>query len=137
MSLPAGIRWEKRTSALGKAYEVGTLANDPISARTQNRAPPSYTKEDFGMSVVWPVSENKWVDASSDVKSTAGISQYKLHSSGSPFFDYVLEFSNTEAYRYYFSDKTGDRYEVNAYNNKDQFVRFNSKKPTILFISGS
>ena len=67
----------------------------------------------------------------------ASISRYKLHTSSSPFFDYVLEFSNEENYNYRFFDKTGDSYAVDTYDQDNHYVQFSSKSTTIAFITGS
>ncbi|CAB5362292.1 unnamed protein product [Rhizophagus irregularis] len=92
-------------------------------------------KQDFGICVDWKVQENNsWVDTTADVKKTAGILQYKLFGNGGK---YRLEFTNTVTYNYYFSDETGDRYQVNTYLTGNHYVEYSSSKPNIVFISGS
>lgn len=94
-------------------------------------------KNAFGIVVNWPVGNKDWKDTSADVQATTGITRYRVSTSSSPFFDYFIEFSNSENYKYRFYDQTGDSYEVNTGRNGDHVVRFDSGKPTVLFITGS
>ncbi|PPU73626.1 hypothetical protein XcuCFBP2542_16380 [Xanthomonas cucurbitae] len=94
-------------------------------------------KRDFGIDVNWPLTDNAWTDTNQDVKSTAAISRYALGPNGGGTWAYILHFSNTEHYNYYFSDKTGDGYQVNTFRNGDHYVRYNSSDPAITFIKGS
>lgn len=52
------------------------------------------------------------------------------------FYRYKLYFTNTKHYSYKFFDETGDSYSVNTYRAGDHFVRFDSDKPKIVYISG-
>lgn len=54
------------------------------------------------------ITDSDWKDPGSGVRSTAAISLYSLHSSKSPTYDHILEFTNNET-NYYFYDQTGDR----------------------------
>ena len=94
-------------------------------------------KKDFGIVVDWPLGSNEWKETTPEVRSLAGISRYKFHSSSHPLYDYVLEITNTENYNYFFYDKTGDYYKINTYSNNDHLVRFSSHSSTISFITGS
>ncbi len=94
-------------------------------------------KKDFGIGVVWNVEGSSWINTSPQVRDKVAIKRYALGDDSNSIYRYILYFENTEHYSYYFSDETGDRYNVNTYRNGTHTLRFNSDAPSILFISGS
>ncbi|KAL8861617.1 MAG: hypothetical protein Q9178_002142 [Gyalolechia marmorata] len=130
------IFWEKATSKKGMVFEIGKKKSGDDKSKNCDVVVTT-TKEDFGLDVNWPLGNSDWKGSSTDVQSTAAITRYALHSSSFPRFDFVLEFTNTVNYNYHFYDQTGDSYQVNTYDEGNHYVRFNSAKPTILFVTGS
>ena len=88
------------------------------------------------MQVRWPVAD-KWVDLPREQEKLSGIDRYKLEKQSGSVYDYRLSFVNNQTYDYHFYDETGDSYRVNTYSVGEHYVRYNSKKPTILFVTGS
>ena len=127
----SAIKWTKATSKLGKPFEIGVLESPPNTNNTTLHK----RKEKFGMQVNWPVGDDTWVPLNVFIQSIAGLTQYKLHSNGG-VYSYILWFTNTEHYDYFFVDQTEDSYEVNTYRNGDHYVRYNSEDPTIQAIWG-
>ncbi|KAK4504830.1 hypothetical protein PRZ48_002792 [Zasmidium cellare] len=124
------IHWEQSNSLNGHAFEIGYISDSP---------PSTLSKTNFGIAVDWPVSSSHdWHSVTDDVKARAAITQYALYQQdeGSKY-KYILYFTNYEHYDYYFYDETGDRYEVNTYRNGDHYVRFNSERPKIAYVTGS
>jgi hypothetical protein len=136
------IIWKEFTSAKGKTFEVGYLSEAEASGRGEPGGQAG--KEDFGIACNWPVGPDTWITNSSEFLATTGISRYKLHSNTAMAgngdvggYAYRLEFSNEQTYNYLFFDEEGDSYRCNTFSKSDHFVRYNSKKPTIAYISGS
>ena len=146
--LPAGIEWTKVKSANGQEFEVGRLPGKSATSTTVTPSPgvqasgflsSASADQNFGITVNWPVDTDSsdWVDTSDEVKKKAAITRYALYPIQNPvFYTYILCFTNTKNYDYFFSDETGDSYEVNTYESGDHSVRFNSSKPTIVYIRG-
>ena len=142
------IQWHQMTSSKGFPYEIGRIKTDRNdqpenpsdtlveSALSAMKIAPT-SKEDFGIAVNWPVGSKEWKDPGQEVKGKAGISRFAIHDSSHPLFDYVVEFTNTENYNFFFYDETGDHYQVNTHKGGDHLVRYNSQKPTVKFITGS
>src|SRR4051794_7196849 len=134
------IIWEEFTSAKGKKYEVGHLA-EPGNANG-GRPGQEVKKTDFGIACNWPVGDNSWITTDADFHTTSAISRYKLHSNDAAAredvggYAYRLEFSNEEHYDYHFYDQEGDSYRCNTFSNTDHFVRYNSDRPTIAYVTG-
>ena len=91
----------------------------------------------FGTCVVWTLGDDSWKSTSSDFQATTGLSRWSLHHSSHPLYDFVLEFTNTQPYNYYFYDQEGDSYQVNTYKMTDHLVRYNSNKPNLAFAKGT
>lgn len=129
----SNIDWKTFTTEKGHKFEVGFPTGAVQQEQTQDAA---LTKTDFGISVIWPVGDSSWKNTDSNTRTTAAITRYTLYQYDG-FYKYMLYFTNTEHYDYYFYDETGDRYEVNTYRNGDHYVRYDSNKPEIIYIKGS
>ncbi|KIM35554.1 hypothetical protein M413DRAFT_449695 [Hebeloma cylindrosporum] len=137
------IQWIEAKSRNGAAYKTGTIPTKGVdqvkggaAGRGLKAEKPS--KEDFGVDVNWPV-DGKWYQTSSDFKSLTGITNYMVSKNDSfiAIFDYVISFKTDESYDYHFEDETGDRYECNVYlTSTTHYISYNSKKPTIINITG-
>ncbi|KAL8960799.1 MAG: hypothetical protein Q9183_005404, partial [Haloplaca sp. 2 TL-2023] len=125
----SAVHWAPATSKNGVSYEIGVMDSD--------HAPHSSGMEDFGTCVDWPLGNSDWKSTSDELMAKTAITRYALHHSRHPLYDFVLEFTNTENYNYYFYDTTGDSYQVNTGSKGDHLVRFNSKQSTIRFVTGS
>ena len=126
--------WQKAISKNGVPYEIGRkITNDTL---TEKDGAKGLEKSQFGLQVNWPVANKDWKDGNAEVKQLAAISRYRVSNSSAPFFDYFIEITNTETYNYTFYDQSGDHYDVNTLDRSDHVVRYNSPKPTILFVTG-
>ncbi|KAH9953271.1 hypothetical protein BC827DRAFT_1273622 [Russula dissimulans] len=128
-----GIEWTKATSKNGVPYEVGiqkSKVKDHREDFTQAADPF------FHINVRWPVriGDDKW-------KWTVGelnrdwISRYKVHDNQpSTIYDYRLDITSktSRAVAYFFTDESDDYYTIKALYAGDHYVRYNSKKPTIV-----
>jgi|GEM_PF-4730510 len=127
------ICWKEFESKNGKKYQVGCLEKGNLKEQISVN---ELAKADFGIAVNWPIT-NGWMQATNNVANIASITRYNLSPNPNSYYAYILYFTNTQHYDYYFHDETGDSYEVNTYVNSDHYVRYNSDKPTISYISGS
>ena len=135
------IHWEEATSKKGKPYRV-----DKENASDTEKGKPKpglMDKHDFTIRVNWPVTTSgDWVATSPEVQQIAAITRYKLLRNPpqdpppAVSYEYTLWFTNTEHYRYFFTDKTGDHYENNTYINRDHFIDYDSTDATIVSITG-
>ncbi|KAH6640219.1 hypothetical protein F5144DRAFT_559679 [Chaetomium tenue] len=162
-----GMVWKQLKTKNGRDYHVGWRYSDAEAARAlmaedgrpspvlQNtddddhdvtgaaraanaREKVDCTKKGF-VCVNWPVGDDKWIDASQAVKDI-GCSRYKLYFNGHPNnYDYTLEFTNTTGWDFCFVDEDdpNDCYHVGTFWNCDHWVKYNSKKPTILAVRQS
>ncbi|GJE85920.1 hypothetical protein PsYK624_020000 [Phanerochaete sordida] len=126
-----GIRWMRATSRKGIEYEIGV----PVKAANDVGEPHSHGP-DFGMTVLWSVA-NTWIDLPRDQMVKSGIERYNLSTQSGSFYDYRLTFANNQTYDFHFWDETGDSYRVNTFSIGEHYVRFNSDKPTIVYVTGS
>ncbi|WP_046757079.1 hypothetical protein [Kordia jejudonensis] len=138
----SAITWKVHTSEKGEKYEVGYLSEEEFSISNSINSSvkvPSNghsSKEDFGVTVNWPVADSKWKNTVSHVKDRASITHYALYVHEG-FRKHKLWFKSTKHYKYTFYDETGDGYVVNTFRNGKHYVRFNSKRPRIVYITGS
>ncbi|MBO7789006.1 hypothetical protein J6363_31120 [Burkholderia pseudomallei] len=128
------IEWKEFFSSNGRKYEVGYLRHEE-NYEHKNTDSDINKKEDFGISVNWPVGDGSWKETDPEVQRRAAITRYSLYIYDG-FYRYKLYFTNTKHYSYKFFDETGDSYSVNTYRAGDHFVRFDSGKPKIVYISG-
>jgi hypothetical protein len=126
------IEWEVCTSEKGKKFRVGFLKGSDTHAGEQADS----GKQDFGISVVWPVLSNHWNYQPSSVSNISAITRYALYRNSGDIYEYRIEFTNTEHYDYHFYDETGDSYRCNTFRNGDHFIDYDSDKPAILYIRG-
>ncbi|KAF8890167.1 hypothetical protein BD779DRAFT_1438826, partial [Infundibulicybe gibba] len=88
-----------------------------------------------GIFVHWPVGNATWKPSGPGVEAATGVSRYKLvRTPGSPW-DYRLDFTNVWGWFFVFADESGDDYQVNALVKGDHYVRYNSDKPTIVYVA--
>lgn len=119
-----------------KKYRIGTKdKNDFLEEDTQAKK-PAENRDPFDKYVTWPVGNNDW-KSTSDIQATIGISRYYLtRNPGGYLYDFLLVFTNTENYNFYFCDNEIDCYQCNCYRKKDHYVEYNSKRPDIQRVTG-
>ncbi|KAF7323608.1 hypothetical protein MKEN_00581300 [Mycena kentingensis (nom. inval.)] len=126
---------ETAVSAKGREFTVTRPVPEDVASIMADG------KEDFGIGVNWPAeTAHQWHDTAQVVKDVAAITQYILTKTGpDKDGDYTCEltFTNTKHYKYYFYDQTGDSYLCNTFTNGTHKVGYYSKKPDIIFITGS
>ena len=127
------IEWKEFTSKDGKKFEVGFPKGE---ASDEAAFAPAPTKSNFGICLNWIVGDCGWKQTAGNVQATASITSYAL-CPNTGAWKYILYFVNTQHYNYYFYDQTGDYYQVNTFRNGSHYVRYNSDKPTIVFVTGS
>jgi hypothetical protein len=133
MELPDGIVWETAVSKNGNEYRVGTLPG----GNDMKEEASARSKKAFAIAVNWPVGDKSWKTTSPDVQTTAAITHYRLFWKGNDISPYILWFTNTEHYHYYFIDETGDEYGNNTFRNGNHYIEYSSVKPNIICIKGS
>ncbi|KAF9262701.1 hypothetical protein L218DRAFT_960182, partial [Marasmius fiardii PR-910] len=106
----------------------------PATATIQLKA-AAVNPEDHGwIPVNWKVGDAKWADADQATKDE-GVSRYQLYYNGHPnVYDYTLEFTNTKGWSFHFLDDTKDCYSCDTALNRDHYIKYNSKEPTIKFV---
>ena len=139
MALSSDIVWKKFTSLKGKEFEIGTSPEadtNNVEVEATNVGVVRASGSSFGVDVNWPVASNEWKDTTQEVREKAKIPRYNLYKAGG-IYDYRLEFINEDTYHYHFHDEEGDSYSVNTWTTGSHFVRYNSTKPTILYVDGN
>jgi hypothetical protein len=133
------MTWTNATSKFGKPFRIGTLQTDQAVEKRQVSP-----KNPFTISVNWGVTPGAFqsISTSPDVQSIAAIDQYYLNDiragGGIPAAtQFLLWFHNTQTYDYYFTDQSGDVYEINTYIRGDHTLNYDSTYPIITTISGS
>lgn len=128
---------EEASSGNGEKYEIGHeevgIDENAVEGLPGAKAP-------FDVSVSWKVGPaGEWVEVSAEIAKITGIRRYCLCKQDDPsaHFQYILYIENTENYHYYFYDQTNDYYGLNTFRNGQHYVRYNSKQPTIVRITGS
>ncbi|PUU78396.1 hypothetical protein B9Z19DRAFT_1126820 [Tuber borchii] len=131
----SSIEWKKATSQNGASFSVGREKTESVTEDKTEVAAMSL--KGFGIVVNWPVGDSSWKDTTDEVKEVAGITRYRLWAPESFPSIYEFGFTNTINYNFSFTDETGDSYGVNTWTTGDHSVKYNSEKPTIVFISGT
>ncbi|KAG6833974.1 hypothetical protein H0H93_012844 [Arthromyces matolae] len=142
--------WTKVTSLKGNEYEVGTpkakessFADDLASVVSTSNLkdggilrPAHGEREEFNISVNWPVGTKDWKTTSTTVYDVAGISKYALYENDGwlNVFKYILYFKNNVNYEFMFRDEENDEYQVSTLVHGEHYVKYNSKKPNIVHI---
>ncbi|KAF8310130.1 hypothetical protein DL93DRAFT_1678972 [Clavulina sp. PMI_390] len=129
----------KKQSGRGFPYEVSFTEvlegkEEPASA-AKSAAANAMGPETIDIPVDWEVTGDKWVsvDPSDDIYEY--ISSYSLHIAHlNPWFDWKLEFYNSQNKRFQFFDRTGDFYEVACGRRGRHDVKYNSDLPQIEFV---
>ncbi|TFY64822.1 hypothetical protein EVG20_g5824 [Dentipellis fragilis] len=145
---PAGVQWVKATSLNGVNFEIGTTNEDAVSelASVEGRKTFRYSVEESGTlylcNIPTPTILSNAAQMAREAPSASlsiGLQTLTTITTGShngTQWKYILNFTNTYKFDYYFYDETGDNYHVNTYRRGDHYVRFNSDKPKIIFIRG-
>ncbi|KAF6764323.1 hypothetical protein DFP72DRAFT_420320 [Ephemerocybe angulata] len=146
------IIWKEATSANGNTFFVGTLKSEnldsssipsdsdsPIAnATTTALVADSFSKKEQSkteVTVNWPVGDSKWKQPGQEVFDKCFISKYCLTQPAWPriVYDYILYINANKTRLYYFTDETGDTYQLEVVlNQTNHYVKYNSKKPTIV-----
>ncbi|KAK6543025.1 hypothetical protein TWF694_006955 [Orbilia ellipsospora] len=140
-----GIAWKKLKSKYGKDFEYGCKLADLRYPNTNIQTNHDEMRVQSGstndlirlpwIDVNWPVNENdRWERTSPEVASR-GIMGYSLYFNGHPnVYDYTLDFRNTKGWAFHFKDETGDIYRVATWRNGIHYLKYNSRKPTIIML---
>lgn len=139
------FEWKTLKSKNGASFKVGrpksdggvTGGNIKAAAAAVGILRPA--KNNFGISVNWPVEYNAWKSPTDDQTKVSAITGYCLETTGTLLepYKYILHFINTEHYDYKFTDESNDVYEVDTWSNGNHYVQYNSDQPTIIYVSGS
>jgi len=136
------IQWRTAQSKNRVSFEIGVeKAEDAIdeagvlAVDAKSETPQTASKDHFGIQVHWQVSNAKWNYTQGNFKTTTAIMRYSLYEYSGPKYSYLSAFTNTEHYHYHLEDETGDRYSVHTFRNGRHYLRYNSAKPAILFIT--
>lgn len=141
------VVWTKATTKNGQSYAVGVgKASTDIKSELQAGLsefggpvlkPAHGEPEAFSIGVNWPVAD-AFVATSTEVYDVAGISKYELKKNAWwNYYDYCLWIDNNVNYTYSFQDETGDVYKLTTLIHGEHYVQYDSKKPTIIKVSGS
>ncbi|TFK21567.1 hypothetical protein FA15DRAFT_707091 [Coprinopsis marcescibilis] len=155
-ALPEGIELVKEAvTAGGTPYRIGFRASEPPSdAPTDPTTPESdehtpdtnlvkaatwnkdrAANEGYGIAVDWPVTSD-WVATTPEVYKVTSITRYNLKYDPKAFaYNYTLEITNKGSYAFEIYDETGDMYGLGALQPGTHWLWFNSKQPTIKFIT--
>ncbi|KAG6823580.1 hypothetical protein H0H92_009731 [Tricholoma furcatifolium] len=147
------IQWTQATSRNGVSFEFGlckseeTAKGDEATGEQGDpEAQPAMAEHLYANTaptpricqVHWPVNWAREWQPATGAEST-GILQYQLHYDGRTFkfYDYRLTFIITSGsyLQFKFEDKEGDTYTVMVWELGMHFVRFNSKKLTIVKVT--
>lgn len=138
-----GFVWETRTSKNGKEFRVGYRETDP---ETENKSAEENGDAEKNASrphakVSWEPVKNstKWIVQTNNFTIDTGITRYNLDNRTSIIdnilFRYRLRITNLRNYNYFFTDESGDVYNINTFIVGDHQVQYNSDDPTIKLIS--
>ena len=122
---------QEAISRNGNPYRVDK--QEPIDIEKKEDNQGVMEKHDFSIDVNWPPTKDL-VDTTEKVKRIAAITRYKLLHAGPGV--YKLWFTNAEHYDYYFTDKTNDHYRNDTYLNRDHYIDYGSRDPTIVKFTG-
>ncbi|THH26550.1 hypothetical protein EUX98_g7639 [Antrodiella citrinella] len=136
MNVRDDLVWETAVSMKGVEFKIGSAgdanaANEPAREKAKKPFDIKGRRE--------PTGEPEWRRTPDDIKNKAAISQYLLvdHMNDFLIYRYTLVFESSEHYNYYLYDESGDHYQVNTFLNGKHSVSFNSRKPTIVRVTGS
>lgn len=126
------IVWKRKISKNGKEYRVGYLKDEEKFDTNEK-----LDADSFDADVDWPVSDkDKWKVQKSSFLNKTAISRYKLENR-TFIYSYQLNITCQEHYDYYFTDASGDIYNIDAFANGNHYVNYNSDEPTIKHIKGT
>ncbi|KAF6764322.1 hypothetical protein DFP72DRAFT_420316 [Ephemerocybe angulata] len=143
------IVWREAVSAKGETFQIGSRApagsNDvELAARAQGIADggptasfSSDSTDSNVWSVGWPVGDGNWKWPGKKIFDELDIARYchKKNPGKLNVYDYILYVNTNATRQYYFRDESGDSYGLWCYVETDHYVRFNSKRPTIVQIT--
>lgn len=93
-------------------------------------------KECFGVRVLWPKRTRSWNDTVGEVARSTGITRYALYVDSGSVWEYRLDVTTAGRGSYKFYDESGNIYDLQAHRDGDHHIRFNSKQPTIIYVTG-
>lgn len=101
-------------------------------------SPNTPRTDNFEIEVNWQVSDD-WINLSDEQRNLTGIIKYQLsRNTGIKLYDYTLTIeSEFENYDYHFTDAEPDTYKLNAKFLGNHSVKFDSRAPAIVKVSGA
>lgn len=140
--------WTKGTTKNGKTFEVGrrlkseapvrAISDDENAAKEGESGPWLSAGPAFKREVNWEVDDT-WHDPPQWFVSDTSLQSYCVGHSSNWIYDYYIEIAPLAGYNYHFTDKTGDRYQLNIWNDsfpQTHIVRYNSDDPAIQLVEG-
>ncbi|TFK19487.1 hypothetical protein FA15DRAFT_674373 [Coprinopsis marcescibilis] len=104
-----------------------------IKALPYNRG--TAAERGYGIAVDWPVTSD-WVATTPEVSKVTSITHYRLSYDPKAFiYSYTLEITHKGAHFYQIYDEENDMYEVGGQVSGTRSLWFNSKLPTIKFVT--
>lgn len=148
------IQWKDATSANGVKYQTGILKPEHSGVDEGEEKdllrPTKLQKKAVGSlggqttlelvthtlpDLWWPVTnDDSWKTPAKVIKDSVDIKQYCLTKNVGGWYDYKLWIDITQDWDYTFYDETGDYYDLDTYQKGVHYVRYDSKKPTIVKI---
>jgi len=128
------IQWKKFTSKNGATYEVGTIKTEnAVKSEVAHTDSKKSSLDVVELDVTWHLArDDKWKEATQEVKNVVAISRYSLGYTAGGIYQYALWFTNTRHFDYFFYDESGDHYQVDTYLNRDHVVKYKSTAPNII-----
>lgn len=123
------IQWMTATSKNGVPFEFGVRKDAEVP---ESRASGEPIESGSPIPVYWEVGNDTWKSTTGEVLGR-GIRRYRLYPNG-PVYSYILEFTNTQGYSFTFWDESEDYYKVTTIINGNHYVKYNSDKPTIIYV---
>jgi len=125
------IEWTEFTSLNGEKFEVGFLEDEVNSDR--NRPSNKAVSKEASWKVHWPCPSRG--DTMSPMEDFTCIEKWSLEfdTTALSVYKHILRIKNIwENYTYHFIDETKDSYKLSCHRKGWHYVRYNSKKPTII-----
>ncbi|KAL1694557.1 hypothetical protein GGG16DRAFT_110262 [Schizophyllum commune] len=134
----AEIEWTKATSKNGVEYEygvkksnLGKLAESAIAGAKDGATALGANNH---IDVDWRVqNDDEWQQTSSDFANQVGISSYMVRPTSSfmVFYTHRLDVTVVRCQTWYFRDRSGDVYALEAFLSGEHYVRYRSSNPDI------
>ncbi|GES59671.1 ribokinase-like protein [Aspergillus terreus] len=158
VSLSDDFIWTDGVSSKGHAFKIGTSKPNAMSTADAEQAPDLgenqtcstsneetlsvASKAGFDIQVYWTHSDtDEWSYPTAEETRITSITRYNLQTAAPPPFRlYEFCFCCTEAYHFYFYDKTGDCYGINVLWPRPSTIHWlyiGSSDPDIVRVTGS